>query len=225
MAARLPAWLGAMPLILASTAAQAKDDGQLWTSVSVNTPVADRLELAGEVITRLSGDRDGLYEIEVTALLGYALTERIGLWAGYVHDPLYEAGDFQVMEHRAREQLTFDDVARLGPGSISARLRLEQRWREDQPGTAWRMRPFVRYTMPLDASVSLVLSHESFVNLNTPAFQQTAGYERMRNLAAIRTDLVPGVRLELGYLNQYRFVRRGEDTRDHALSVSFSVSL
>ena len=63
-------------------------------------------------------------------MLGYRLSKVVDLWAGYTHDPQYAGGDFTVMEHRAREQVTFDGFARLGPGKLSGRIRLEQRWRD-----------------------------------------------------------------------------------------------
>ena len=70
------------------------------------------------------------------------------MWAGYAHDPNYSAGHFKIMEHRFREQVTFDHLVDIAGGRISGRLRLEQRWREGIGGTGWRVRPFLRYTLP-----------------------------------------------------------------------------
>ncbi|HKX92559.1 MAG TPA: DUF2490 domain-containing protein [Sphingomicrobium sp.] len=136
-------------------------------------------------------------------------------------------GDFTVLEHRAREQVTFDNLARVGGGKLSARLRMEQRWREHFDGTAWRLRPYVKFSLPLagGSKTSLTLSSETFVNLNSTSFQRQNGLDRMRNLIAINTPLTKAVSVEIGYLNQHGFVRGGEDSSDHVASVSLSLNL
>ena len=91
---------------------------------------SDRIRIQNELIARFSNDRDGLYEIENVTLVGYKLDDHVTAWAGYVHNPQYNGGDFTVMERRAREQLTFDNIAKFGKASLSARMRLEQRWRD-----------------------------------------------------------------------------------------------
>jgi hypothetical protein len=207
--------------------AQAREDEQLWTSASVNVKLSDKWRLQQDLTGRFSDGRDGLYEVESVTLLGYKIARDVALAAGYVHNPQYSGGDFTVMEHRAREQVTFDNVARIGAGKLSARLRMEQRWREGADGTGWRMRPYVKFSLPLSkgSKTSLVVSSEMFVNLNGTPFQRQDGLDRMRNLVAINTPLTKTLSAEIGYLNQRGFVRGGEDTSDHAASISLSLSL
>jgi hypothetical protein len=130
------------------------------------------------------------------------------------------------MEHRAREQVTFDNLARIGGCTLSGRLRLEHRWREGIDGTAWRFRPYIKYTLPFRAGhkTALVLSHESFVNLNSTGFQGVEGEERMRNAIAITTPVARHVNLEVGYLNQHSFVPHAPDNDDHAATVTLGLS-
>jgi len=212
---------------LAASPASAKSDSQLWTNLNVNVKLGDRWRLSEEGTVRFSDNRNGLYELEVNSLLGYRLNKVVTLWAGYTHNPQYASGDFTVMEHRAREQVTFDNVTRLGPGKLSFRLRSEQRWRTGIDGTGWRFRPYVKYAIPLakGSKTSLILSNETFLNLNTTAFQKQSGLDRMRNLIAINTPLSKKITAEVGYLNQHGFVRGGPDTSDHVASVSLSLSL
>jgi len=131
------------------------------------------------------------------------------------------------MEHRFREQVTFAKIARIAGGSIDARLRFEQRWRNGKDGTGWRFRPFVKYTHPFKpgGKTALVISHEGFWNFNTTSFQAKSGFERMRNLIAISTPITKNVNAEIGYLNQYTIVRGGEETMDHIASINLSLSL
>lgn len=221
---------GAAALILVATVAgpaRATDDEQLWTTASATVKLADKWRLSQEVVARFSDTRKGLYEIESNTLLGYKVTDTVTLWAGYTHDPQYAAGDFTVMERRAREQITVDNFAKIGRGKLSGRLRMEQRWRENIDGTGWRARPYVKFSLPLreGSKTALVISNETFINLNTTSFQRTEGLDRMRNLIAINTPLTKAISLEAGYLNQHGFVRDGEDTSDHVASVSLNLSL
>jgi hypothetical protein len=219
--------LGAAAFAASSSPAAANDDSQLWTTASANVKLSDKWRLSQELIGRFSDNRNGLYEIESNTLLGYKLGKVVTVWGGYTHNPQYSAGDFTVMEHRLREQITFDNFAGFGPGKLSARLRFEQRWRDGVDGTGWRARPQIRYQIPFKkgSKTALNLSNETFVNLNTTPFQSTRGIDRMRNAIAITTPLTSKLSFEGGYLNQHRFVRGGEDTVDHAATISLSVSL
>jgi hypothetical protein len=213
-------------LALASfpAAAEAKDDAQLWTGGSVTAKLGGSWRMSQELVARLSDRRGGLYEIESNTLLGYRLSPRLTLWAGYTHDPLYDGGHFTVLEQRAREQLTFDQV-KAGPGTLSLRLRIEQRWREGVAGASWRLRPYARYSLPLGRGGSaLILSHESFVNINRTAFQIRTGEERMRNAVAVTVPVDKRLNAEIGYLNQRGFVRAGSDTSDHVATIMLNVS-
>lgn len=212
---------------LLASPAQAREDSQIWGSANVNVKLSDKWRLQQEFTFRFSDDRNGLYEVESVSMLGYRVAKDITFAAGYVHNPQYAGGDFTVMEHRAREQVTIDNVAKIGTGKLSARMRMEQRWREHVDGTGWRMRPYVKFSLPLAKGLktSLVLSNETFVNLNTTPFQKQDGLDRMRNFIGINTPVTKNLSAEFGYLNQHGFVRGGEDTSDHVASVSLSLSL
>ena len=62
------------------------------------------------------------------------------------------------------------------------------------------------------------------MNLNSTSFQRQDGLDRVRNLIAINTPLLKNVTMEAGYLNQYGFVRGGDDSVDHVASLSVSAS-
>ncbi|MFL6729737.1 MAG: DUF2490 domain-containing protein [Sphingomicrobium sp.] len=221
----------AVPIIAAvlglASPASAKSDEQAWTTANATVKLADDWRLQQEFTARFSDNRHGLYEIESVTMLGYRLRKDVTVAAGYVHNPQYSDGDFTVMEHRAREQVTLDNIARIGSAKLGARLRVEQRWRDHFDGTAWRARPYLKLSVPLarGSKTSLTLSNETFINLNSTPFQRQDGLDRMRNLIAINTPLTRALTLEAGYLNQHGFVRGGEDTSDHVASLSLSLSL
>lgn len=214
--------LSALAALTLPAVAHATEDEQLWTTASATVKLSDKWRFSQEVVARFSNDRDGLYEVEMNSLIGYKLNKKVTVWAGYTHDPNYAAGDFTVMEHRGRQQVTFDNIVKIGPGQLSARLRLEERWREGIDGTAWRVRPYIKYVLPFQegGKTALVLSHESFIDLNATNFQRVQGEERMRNLIAITTPVAKNVNAEIGYLHQHGFRPGADDSNDNVASFS-----
>jgi hypothetical protein len=207
--------------------AAAADDTQLWTGANATVKLSDRWRLSEEITVRVSDRRNGLYEIESNTLIGYRLSKGVTIWGGYTHDPQYLGGDFTIMEHRAREQVTIDDFAQFGGGRLSGRVRLEERWREGLDGTGWRIRPYLKYRLPLHkgARTAFVLSAEPFFNLNTTVFQRGSGLDRSRTFVGLSVPLARNLAADVGYLNQHTFVRHGRDADDHAASISFNVSM
>jgi hypothetical protein len=205
----------------------AADDSQLWASTAATVKLSDSWRLSQDATIRVSDNRNGLYEVELNTLLGFVVAKGVTVWAGYTHDPNYSAGDFTVMEHRAREQVTFDKLAEIGGGKLSGRLRTEQRWREGMDGTGWRVRPFVKYSLPLHkgGKTAFVVSAEAFVNLNTNAFQRSSGLDRTRTFVGLSAPLSRAISAEVGYLNQHSFVPHGPDNDDHVASISINLSL
>ena len=216
---------GAAALLTAFAAAApaaAADDSQLWAGGIVTAKLSDHWRLSEEITARFSDHRNGLYEIESNTLLGYVAAKGVTVWAGYTHDPQYAAGHFTIMEQSAREQVTFDNFAQLGTGKFNGRIRLEQRWRDGMHGTGWRLRPFVKYTLPFQKAKkpAFVLSLEPFINLNNTPFQSTNGLDRVRTFIGISIPVVKNAALEAGYLNQHTFVPHAPDNNDHVASFS-----
>ena len=210
---------------ISSPAYAAKSDSQVWTNAQATVKLSDAWRLQEEMTARFSDNRNGLYEIESNTLLGYRLNKVVTLWAGYTHNPQYSGGDFTVMEHRAREQVTFDGFAKLGPGKLNGRVRLEQRWRHNVDGTGWGVRPYLKYSLPIAGKTALNLSSEPFFNLNTTPFQKKPGLDRVRNLVTVSTPLTKRLSGEAGYMNQHGFVRGGPDTSDNVAYFALALSL
>lgn len=210
-----------------TTPALATEDGQIWTNENVTVKLSANWRLSEDITQRFSDHKHGLYEMEANTLLGYKLNKWVTVWAGYTHDPQYAAGKFTIMEHRAREQVTFDKIARVGPGILSARLRTEQRWRTNADGTGWRVRPFVRYTIPLPnaGGAGITFTSEPFFDLTTTAFQKKPGLDRLRNYVALTAPLGKHFTGEFGYMNQHIFVSHGPDESDHIAWISLGASL
>ena len=192
--------LAAILLSVLPSAAHA-DDGQVWITASARGPIAGRVELGVETIERFGRDgENGLYDSENIAMLGYRF-DHATLAAGYVRDIVYHGGAAAI-EQRARQDLTFDRIAAIGPVKIGARMRVEERWRDGLGGTGVRLRPFVRLTLPVAGRLNLLASHESFVNVGGGAGQR-GGYDRARDFLGFGVPLTKKLGVEFGYLNQW----------------------
>lgn len=224
--------VGAAKALLAmasiSPAAAMASDAQHWEIVTLTGNLGDGWRASAENITRFSQTR-GFYELEQNLMLGHEIGDKGGplgmvFYLGYTHDPQYAHGNFTIMEHRFRQQLSFDRLLTLGPVRFSGRIRVEQRWREGLAGTGWRLRPSIKAAMPVVGKVMLVAAHESFIDANSNGFQRLGGEERMRNSLGFNMPLNRRVNLELGYLNQHGFVPGGKDTNDNAATLELKAS-
>ena len=211
-----------MALIEAAPAA-ASEDTQYWQTLTVTVAFPDNFKVQNEAVFRTS-DAKGFYEVENTFAVGRKLNKVVTVWLGYVFDPQYDHGSFTRREHRFRQQVNFDGFAKLGKVKLSGRVRLEERWREGQTGTGWRLRPQVKASLPLSGKVNLAVSSETFINLNNTAFQTTDGLDRMRNAIALSVPLGKKVTVEAGYLNQHTFRPSAVDASDHVFTVGLSAS-
>ncbi len=216
-----------MPLVVAALLgagpAVAGEDTQYWQTLNLTVAVPGNFKIANETVRR-SSDARGFYEIENNFMIGKKVSKVVTLWLGYTFDPQYNHGTFRFREHRFRQQVNFDSFAVLGKIKLSGRLRLEERWREGQPGTAWRLRPQLKASTPLAGKTTISVSSEAFLDLDNTDFQTVDGLERMRNAVYITVPLNKQFNIDLGYLNQHAFVPNGPDNSDHVLTTGLSAS-
>lgn len=220
----LTAAFAAIPAgLLLATPALASEDTQYWQTVSVTVALPDSFKVQNEAVFR-SSDARGFYELENTFSVGRKLNKTVTVWLGYTFDPQYDHGNFTRREHRFRQQVNFDSFAKIGKVKLSGRLRMEERWREGQVGTGWRLRPQVKASVPVAGKVNLSVSSEPFINLNNTVFQTTDGLDRVRNAIALSAPLGKKVTIEAGYLNQHTFRPNATDNSDHVFTVGLSAS-
>jgi hypothetical protein len=208
---------------LVASPASASSDAQAWQTVTLNHDVSDSFRLSIETTVR-SRETRAAFDIETAIMAGYRPSKKVTIAFGYVFDPTFVKSPVRVTEHRFREQISFDNVLQIGKARIGGRLRFEQRWRNGFTGTAWRFRPQVRMSMPIAPKLTLVLSHESFIDLNTTAFEPVAGYERMRNAVSFNTPLNSHINMDLGYINQHVFVPDRTDTTNHVFTLGLTAN-
>ena len=217
-------------LLLLGTAtpalAQTDSDSQIWLTAGASTEITKGVELNLETVLRFGSDADGLYEGEYGGDLAFAVGDGVKLSAGYLRVPQYSRAGVTAIEDRARQAVSFG-VGEFAGGKLSARVRMEERWRNTGTDTGFRLRPRLSWVRPFTpkGKTALVISHESFIELNDADWGQSAGYDRMRTFIGVVTPLIEGVKVEGGYLNQWGLKRDGDPASvDHVLSMSLAYS-
>ncbi|HEY0114323.1 MAG TPA: DUF2490 domain-containing protein [Allosphingosinicella sp.] len=206
-------------LAAAGPAAAQQDDAQLWTTITTEFSLSERVKLGVHSVVRLSDAADGVSEVQ----LGTDVELDAGghsLGAGYSYVTRYAAGALSTREHRLRQQVG-TDITSLAGGQIAGRLRLEQRWRDDGDDMMLRLRPRLTWTRPIGrGGLAVRLLHESFLHLNRTDWGGGARYDRMRNQIALRRRF-GALTGEVGYLNQYSFAGAGQMI--HAATLGITV--
>jgi hypothetical protein len=212
--------LAAVPLLIVSAPALAQtEDAQLWLQTNAHVPLAKDLRVTLEGIARFSDNTGGLFHTEIGGIVGYKIADNIEIGFGYRHVGSH-GGNTADDEDRLRQHV----IATFG--RVTTRFRIDERMHPDGPELGIRIRPLVRYNLPVSKGFALFASHESFFLANSTRWGQRAGYDRMRNVIGVVLPIAKGVSGDLGYLNQYRFARRGGQAQiDHALSFQLTLSL
>lgn len=206
----------------ATTSARA-DDTQLWASTRLTARLAPHIMASNETVYRTSEER-GDYDFVDHIQAGYQFNRHVTLWIGYTHQTAMSHGRKSYTEQRFRQQVNFENVVRLGPAQLGGRLRIEQRWRNAQSGTGWRLRPQEKLVLPVIGKISVSISHEDFIDLNRTSFQSVAGVERMRNAVTLTVPLNKHLSLEVGYLQQHLFGPTNSSSDANAATLAVSGS-
>lgn len=215
--------LFAAALLLAPVAAHAQQvDHQLWLQTNGTVTIGDREKVTLEGIGRFSDRADGFSHAEAGALFTHTTEGGIELSIGYRHVEDWNRGIALPNEERLRQMV----LVPFGSG-FSGRVRLEERFNSSGGEIGVRVRPRLGFDTPLnDKGLKLFATQEHFLNVNTTAWGQQGGYERMRNAVGLSLGLGGKLRGEVGYLNQYRFGRNGRrDQMDHAATFTLSLNV
>lgn len=202
----LPAATSAAVLAVVLAPAQAdattESEFQAWSALAVTAKLGDPERPTGPSLWLDEHFRDapGRTVFILRPALGYRFTKLVSGWLGYAWIPTLRDDDATLHEHRIWQQAIFQ--GKVGPFTLQARPRFEQRFRQDDSDVGGRARLFLRgmwrfaEKVPLD----LVAWDELFIGFNDTDWGQRAGYDQ--NRAFIGPAVTFGeVRLEAGYLN------------------------
>lgn len=201
--------------------AQTSHAEEVWTSFNVSGPVADGIVYLAEVQPRFAG-LSSLDELLLRGAIGVELSSAVKLHQGYARVVSPVAGGRDTREHRSFQQL---DVAlsKSGQSELTARTRLEQRWRNDGNDTGWRLRQMARYETPLqsgDDPIKALISAEAFFALNDTDWGSNAGVDQVRGFVGAELPLAGTSTAEIGYMNQTINQSGGRTQMNHIASIS-----
>ena len=151
------------------------------------------------------------YQGLVRAALGYSLSDRATIWAGYTFLPTQNVGKPYIAQQDMWPAFRY--VLPTDLGTFTYRIMWESNFlRGDQ--IRERPRQMLRFSHPLEIEprLSLVAWDEVFVRVNSTEWGGKSGFDQNRAFAGLGWTFNPNFRAELGYLNQYL------DDNDHVTS-------
>lgn len=218
------------------------DDFQVWGNVTAlgnfgainpNNPELKRFRWWMEGQGRFGNDASQFTQSLIRPGLGYAITDKIVVWAGYAWaptcEPIQRVGCFN--EHRLWQQVTWAD--NFSFGRLSMRSRFEERFfdhRVPDPGpneVAYRFRQLIKLAVPLPSinpNLSFIVQDEIFIAMNTPhAGWITEGFDQNRGFVGLGYKINPVATAEIGYMNQ--LINRAHNTRPDQMMHILGVNL
>jgi hypothetical protein len=156
-----------------------------------------------EAQARLNNDWQQWYQGILRAALGYSLSDRATLWVGYTWVPTHPAGP-SIYISEQEVLAAFRYIAPTTWGTLTFRTMMDVDFlRGDQP--RFRPRQLIRFLRPfgVEPRLSLVVWDEVLVRANSTPYGGAAGFDQNRAFLGLGWSFSPGIRAELGYMNQY----------------------
>ncbi|MCQ8103396.1 DUF2490 domain-containing protein [Methylomonas sp. SURF-2] len=199
-----------LALSMSAQATPANDDMGVWISNTFQTDFGGSPYLAFlELHPRTRSDNSKFNQMIVRPLLGYKVTKKLQLWAGYTWQGEYnDQTDFELATNDIMEQLQWIDnwTPQL---NFQYRFRLEQRLFAHEDDVGHRMRHRVRlvYSIP-DSKAYLIALDELFVYFNDIetgrlSHSVQSGVNQNRSYVGVGYKLAPFVNVDTGYQLQY----------------------
>ncbi|WP_392537603.1 DUF2490 domain-containing protein [Legionella sp. 227] len=185
-------------------------DFQTWFNITAigkshsDNKFLSRLRYWLEDQERLGDDSSRFSQILLRPGLGYALTDNLSIWIGYAWiytgkpntpNPFEEDRIWQqLLWTKTNQYLTF-----------TSRTRAEQRFLENNPKTAFRLRQLIKISFPFKHfdKMSFVTSDEVFFHKNNFVGTNSSGFDQNRYFVGLGYKINPLLNTEIGYMNQY----------------------
>ena len=167
-------------------------------------PSLEKVRLWLEIQSRWDDNWDHWYQGLFRTAVGYSLSERATIWAGYTYLPTQNVGKASVQQQDLWPGFRY--VLPTDFGTFTYRILFEANFLPGNNGDfRFRPRQLFRFMHPLEFEprLSLITWDEVFVRANsTPAGGQS-GFDQNRAFAGAGWTFNPNFRAELGYMNQY----------------------
>lgn len=159
-----------------------------------------RLWLEGQ--SRWDRDWDHWYQGMIRTAVGYSLSDRATIWAGYTWLPTHNVGKDYVSQQDLWPAFRY--VLPTDFGTLTLRTMVESNFLQ---GDDVRIRPrqMIRFMHPFvsEPKLSFITWDEFFIRANTTKFGGQSGFDQNRLFAGLGWSFNDHFRAEAGYLNQY----------------------
>lgn len=199
-------------------------DGRVWLTIAFQGRVTQESPWRWS-FDAIARSREGVDDLDVTTfrpMLTYT-SARVSVGGGYTIVSTYRTSGGVATEHRPFGLLGW--AAPTAGGTLSLRVRFEDRIIESNSGMLWRIRPQARFSHPLrpGSRLALVCSDELSVHLNTTT-RSPRGIDQNRGFAGVSTTWSPHLRTEIGYLNQFLPGHGAANRMNHIVSTTLTAA-
>lgn len=197
------------------------EDGRIWLTYAVEHKLNNKWKLTFQMQPYWRDEGHAYDQVTYRPGIYYQINPRMLVGGGYA----YALGHPDHQQNTHENRVWEDFVYQWNGGSawqISARTRLEHRQFEHHGTMLHGVRQFLKLNVPINQALSLIVSDEYYVNLNSTA-QGDAGFDQNRLMVGVATRLSAASAVEFGYVNQYS-QRAAADIDNHILALSFSQS-
>lgn len=171
-------------------------------SLKVVDPSLEKGRLWLEGQTRFDGNWDHWYQGMVRTAVGYSLSDRATIWAGYTWLPTQNAHKPYLSQQDIWPAFRY--ILPTDIGTFTFRTMWESNFiRGDQ--VRERPRQMIKFMHPFEfePKLSFIAWDEAFYRVNTTTWGGKSGFDQNRAFAGLGWMFNSHVRTELGYLNQY----------------------
>ncbi|WP_082889358.1 DUF2490 domain-containing protein [Methylomonas koyamae] len=176
-----------------------------------------RVWLEGQ--SRFDGNWGHWYQGMVRSAVGYSLSDRATIWAGYTWLPTQNIGKPYIAQQDIWPAFRY--ILPTEIGTFTFRTMWETNFlRGDQ--VRERPRQMIKFMHPFDFEprLSFIAWDEAFYRVNTTAWGGKSGFDQNRAFSGFGWNFNKNVRAELGYLNQYLDDANHRDAKMHHLGMA-----
>ncbi|MEI8209626.1 MAG: DUF2490 domain-containing protein [Methylococcales bacterium] len=193
-------------------------------SLKAVDPKLDKVRIWLEGQSRWDHDWNHWYQGMARAAIGYSLTDRATIWAGYTYLPTQQiSASGVVAPYKAQQDVwpAFRYILPTSIGTVTFRTMIESNFIPyNNNEVRVRPRQMIRFMHPLEVEprLSLISWDEAFVRANSTPTGGQSGFDQNRFFAGLGWSFNKNFRAEGGYLNQYLTrINSTPDTMHHLI--------
>ena len=221
--------LAAAVIAIGANASAAEDAPGIWLSGALTGTLGEddsRWLYSAEAHARYFDLGSGINQWLLRPAIGYAISKDLRASVGYSRYRIRSRAGDVADENRYWQELEWK-AGSIGDGNLSVRGRLEQRDISVSGDMRHAARLRVKYALPLTdaAAESLVLSAESYFDLNTTDWGGDTGLAQYRLYGGFTWRLGSRTTLDAGYMYQHFIVESAIDRANHLGIFAFKMVL